>query len=420
MSLRNTGRNAKSELLEQLIRDTTQEIEGASFDEDEAKRVLAAHDEQEVALSTSVQNLTAEIQQLETARRESWNNMVRRRSRVVSIDQLLDRFDLLMRHYQSDLDRLSFISEGEYLLSQLGDAHCPLCGHLLDEHTRDQVAADDQMQNDMQGATRVEAGKIRLHMADLEQTVGSLRNEKDGHQAAIDEIRETINGIDTTIRNTLQPRLQTSYQQLLTWSNAKQSMALRDAVRKRIADLTDIRNSLGAEAESAEYTSAEDTLAIDAGAQRLFCDSLEALLRDWRFPNIGTVDIGAKSEIMIAGRPRASEGKGYKAVIHAAFTVALMRFARTTSRKHPCVSVIDSPLTCFKAKDQYTVEDDVQLGFYRSLMQTTEDEQVIILENNLPPAEVVEELYHEHFTGGDTGRRGFYPATTAPPPQPIA
>jgi hypothetical protein len=114
-------------------------------------------------------------------------------------------------------------------------------------------------------------------------------------------------------------------------------------------------------------------------------------------------------DLVVNGFTRFSQGKGHRAVLYAAFTIALMNVA--TSR-HPQFVVIDSPLTSYKPRDEYRVEDDLIRGFYESLVKTLDDRQVVIIENDDPPADLIPSMKHHHFSGPDgAGRQGFYPNT---------
>ena len=85
--------------------------------------------------------------------------------------------------------------------------------------------------------------------------------------------------------------------------------------------------------------------------RRNFCDALEARLRDWRFPKVGTVEFEKQKnafDIVVNGQNRKSRGKGIRALLHSAFTITMMYHAQD---RHPKLVVLDSPLTSFKDKD---------------------------------------------------------------------
>ena len=112
-------------------------------------------------------------------------------------------------------------------------------------------------------------------------------------------------------------------------------------------------------------------------------------------------------DIVVNGQNRTSRGKGVRALLHSAFTITLMYHAID---RHPKLVVLDSPLTSFKDKDRVNVEDDVQLAFYEELVETSEDVQIILLENKEPPEHLRDQMNYIHFSGNESlGRFGFYP-----------
>lgn len=55
---------------------------------------------------------------------------------------------------------------------------------------------------------------------------------------------------------------------------------------------------------------------------------------------------------MIHGKRRGSQGKGKRAITHAAFTIGLMDFCAAEGRQHPGFVVLDSPpLLAYRAPE---------------------------------------------------------------------
>ena len=84
---------------------------------------------------------------------------------------------------------------------------------------------------------------------------------------------------------------------------------------------------------------------------------------------------------------------------------------------HPGLVILDSPLVTFRDSDETDeVLTDSQTkvvvrdAFYRNLANCPKDCQIIILENEDPPDDLVESISYHHFTGSSSlGRRGFFP-----------
>ena len=94
---------------------------------------------------------------------------------------------------------------------------------------------------------------------------------------------------------------------------------------------------------------------------------------------------------MISGKERASEGKGFRATAYAAFMIGLLDFCSdsTVNLPHPGIVVLDSPLVTYKRRDTTPgeeISEDVTAAFYKALAKLPAGKQVIVLENNDPPA----------------------------------
>lgn len=118
-------------------------------------------------------------------------------------------------------------------------------------------------------------------------------------------------------------------------------------------------------------------------------------------------------DFVINGKHRSSNGKGHRAITHAAATLALMKLTEDKSLLHPGFVVLDSPLLAYEkpenASDDLS-QTDVNLHFFSSLAAWT-SVQTIILENrkSIPP-EFSEGEGITRFTKSTThGRYGFFP-----------
>ena len=116
-------------------------------------------------------------------------------------------------------------------------------------------------------------------------------------------------------------------------------------------------------------------------------------LRAWRFPVTTDVVYDSDSDdIAVDGKPRAANGKGVRAVMHAAFVVGLMRHCLSKDTPHTGFVVIDSPSdpiseapTATTLKETRSLQADVHAATVRSLATTEGLGQTIVLENIRPP-----------------------------------
>lgn len=120
-------------------------------------------------------------------------------------------------------------------------------------------------------------------------------------------------------------------------------------------------------------------------------------------------------DIVVGDRDRSVDGKGVRAITHAAFTLSLNNYCVDRDMPTPSFVVIDSPLVVYREPDdgEKDFAPDVKANFYRQIAEDTVDRQVIVFENDDPPSDLPESIHVIHFSGSDRGRYGFIPS--APP-----
>jgi hypothetical protein len=115
-------------------------------------------------------------------------------------------------------------------------------------------------------------------------------------------------------------------------------------------------------------------------------------------------------DIRINNSPRATNGKGYRAITYTSFLYGLMQYALSKERSHPGFMVFDSPLTTFKERagidlSEEQVSQNVEQAFFNSLAKTEIGQQVIVLE---PDLTISRKMNYVHFSGQtNVGRRAF-------------
>lgn len=142
---------------------------------------------------------------------------------------------------------------------------------------------------------------------------------------------------------------------------------------------------------------------------------VQTLLEGWKYPDLTRVTFSdEKVDLIISGKERGSEGKGFRAIANAAFMIGLLDYcsASETELPHPGLVVLDSPLVTYKRRDTEpgeAIPEDVTTAFYEALSKLSAESQVIVLENNDPPADLHQKIHYTHFSRSTIGRYGFFP-----------
>jgi hypothetical protein len=153
---------------------------------------------------------------------------------------------------------------------------------------------------------------------------------------------------------------------------------------------------------------------LPAAVAESFAKAVEAILKDWHFPDADRVFFDAKArDLIIGGKLRTARGKGLRAITHAAFTVGLLEHCRTNGTPHPGFVVLDSPLLAYRepeGDDLDLVDTDLNAQFYRYLSELDDDRQVIVIENKDPPTAALNRPNVQMFSKNPhSGRYGFFP-----------
>ena len=401
------------EVLVPMIEDLRAEIAEAGDRRDHLEREIAQIDEQLGELSEAVAASGDAVREQLTRRNEALAAAERARKRVTRSSELQSRFKLLAEHYASDVQRLEFAMESGHFFQQLAASHCPRCGRTLtDEDQCHPELADFAA---IERASRVEIKKLAPKIAELRITIADVERETaeaggdrrhwQKHAAAIDrEIQLVANPTAAKARARVQglaKRRRQLEERLLRFRELDRYLTM-----KQEADL--------ARRQAIETFRPRQ----DATSLRSLQEHVRRTLNAWHLPVASDVVYDIRDDdLVVDGKARAANGKGVRAVMHAAFTVGLMRHCFDKNTPHAGFVVIDSPLTPFRGSASDDEEDpqeraDVHSASLHSLASVVGAGQTVIIDNIDPPTDLDDGAEVVVFTGpGARGRHGFYPTS---------
>jgi hypothetical protein len=126
-------------------------------------------------------------------------------------------------------------------------------------------------------------------------------------------------------------------------------------------------------------------------------------------------------DLKIDGKRRRDNGKGVRALTHAAFKVAPLLYCRERDLPHPGFLVLDTPLLTYRdrltskygelsADEEEIASLSLKDHFFEHLAAESQEAQFIILENIDPPANIADLAHVEVFFGSRGGGRfGLFP-----------
>ncbi|MYC69003.1 MAG: hypothetical protein F4X12_22065 [Acidobacteriia bacterium] len=334
----------------------------------------------------------------------------RRKERMAEIDELSSRFDLLGRHYQSDLKRLEAIHESGSMFVHLERNTCPLCGA---EPENQHLESDcDGNTEALVEAADAEIEKVRQLNRELGATVDVLRGEREQIDSELPALHEQYSDLDSRVSEVVAPAVtsqRASYNELSSKRVAiLQSVQSLTQLEKLVRQRGELEREDNGETETPETRTEIGSSTLNALAQ-----TVQRVLSDWHYPNVEPVFFDeVKKDFQIGGKRRGSTGKGLRAITHAAVNIALLEFCLDAGLPHPGFVVLDSPLLAYwepEGDEDDLTGTDLKERFYEYLLGLRADVQVIVVENEHPPDFVVERSNVVVFTKNPhQGRYGFF------------
>ena len=384
------SRTAKVEVIDDLIVENRERLAGLIGEDDDGndlleqvERLNRTLDREKIALDQSEEEYRA----VASRRNETRQALEEARGRRAEIVELLERFQLLDNHYQSDLVRLEGIRESGALVSALDAQKCPLCGAEPDEQHLD-GDCDGNVEAVVRAAD-AEAKKIRQLRDELADTVAQLNEEAQKYDSLTPILSKLLRVTVDELQG-INPELKSqrvAYTELLNRRSSVES-ALR--ILSTISELGERRTELEAAPQTPPQQN-EPALDLSLSTLNSFSTVYEEVLKSWNLPDIDRVYFEQPSrDFVISGKLRSARGKGMRALSHAAFTVSLLEFTKHNELSHPGFAVLDTPLLAYRepdGDDDDLTGTDVHQHFYEMLHAMT-DRQIIILENVDPPSDI--------------------------------
>ncbi|HWW59134.1 MAG TPA: AAA family ATPase [Sphingopyxis sp.] len=407
------SRQARLQLLAEFIDESESRIDrldgGENFRtelEEQQSRLERAIDQERQVLSAS----EVEYRQALNARNSIRTSYAEAEERLAEISEMLARFDLLERQYSTDLQRLENIREAGTLFFALPSENCPFCGSKPEHHD---PKSDCQASTEaIVSAAEGEQAKIRSLQGELGDVIETLKIEHRQVHSQLPEIRTNLLEASAALVD-ISPQISAQRSRFSEFLDKKSEVERNMELFENLDRLQQKQREIEQETQREAN---EDDPTSPLPVKPLFDLSryVAELLDDWGLVESPQVHFDKETrDFVINGKHRSSNGKGHRAITHAAATLGLLKFTEAKKLPHPGFVILDSPLLAYEKpenEDDDLSGTDVNLKFLRSLAGWTSC-QTIILENKKSiPAEFETGEGVTRFTKSEaSGRYGFFP-----------
>jgi chaperonin cofactor prefoldin len=411
-TVRKAAKAAKIELVDELLAQLDAELSMPPPDQQETKDQMDNLDASTSDLLARLQSAQNELDSFVVQRRAAVDQTRELEERADELDLTLQRFAKLQAIYSSDLERLHSIEEGGYVLAAMAGRDCPVCGAPPGAQTQNHAAEDISV---AYMAAAAEARKIEREQRELSHVVASLEAEVIGLRRTLQKLEDDAKALDDRIR-ALRPQ-EASLRESYETYNSELARVVK------VLDLFDRRTKLATRraeigAIATRRVGEAPPVGPDSTTLFNFGETVKAVLTAWKFPNAEKAQFdGATNDITIGGKPRSANGKGVRAVLHAAFNVAVFIHCIENQLPHPGFLVLDTPLLTYRepltSKHGELTQDELALKasslaehFYKHLASLKEHLQIIVIENSDPPS-VIQPLSRIEVLTGQPGEGRF-------------
>jgi hypothetical protein len=408
--------NAKLTLISELLKPIEQRIQAGDLLKDgDRGSTISRTDESIERLSSSLAEDRRERAMLQRERSDALTSLQSAESQIMAIDELMARYELLHKRYDSDLDRLDFIAEGSYFLNGLQETRCPLCDQPMGEEHRHKFESYADLKT-VYSSSQAEAAKILGLRNELVETISTLKIRRAEREDQRGRASEELAQIAVRIDRELVPALQATKSQLDDLIQRRLELEALKVDAEQADALIAVREVLAATLIKPD-SAPKKWEAIDSIAAHKFCLEIQKVLKEWAWKGPAQVEFDDKRfDIKVDGKARQSNGKGVRAILQAAFVVALLRFCHENQTPHPGFVVLDSPLTTFKqGRDSgidESIDPSIEAAFWMSIKKLKSDLQIVVLDNKEPPPHIASAISYTWFAGAQARageRRGFIP-----------
>lgn len=400
--MNNVKIEAKIEVLDNLISNYIQELQEKN---NINKNDCVSNIEELIQeIRNNIDSKQSKLEEYDIKRQTLLKEIIDKDNSIQYNSEVIKKFKLLKDNYLSDLKRLEFIDDANYYINQLDDVKCPICSSEMKIEEIDIYTISESI--------LAEKNKLNKKITELNEVILEIENKNMEIIKVKDEIKLEVDKLTQEINLKLKPIIDLKVNELAEILEKREEINRVKFIEDKLEEAKKLKNDLSSKKVNVNNVKAELNKINDENSKDL-CLEVSNLLDEWNLFKSPQVSFDLKTyDLEINGKKKASFGKGYRAIINSALSLAIMKYNILRGLPHPKIVIIDSPLITFKEKDsgEEKISEVVKSSFYEYLAENFKKQQVIVLENADPQKELLDKINYYHFTKNkNNGRYGFFP-----------
>lgn len=360
--------------------------------------------------SNTLGDMILRINALRNAISEINSECIRKETEVAELnkkcfaDELkIKDFESVYSYYLGQLNKNGMITTYADFLAQVPQLDCPVCG----KRFGDETSFNEDKFKELFLYFEKQSQKLQNKVEGVKETITDVNERLKANQEKIKELQSQTSNAKEKVKN-LQVELSELNKNIAV---IRQLDAMQKTLEVYQQELIEVESNIVSYGEKVKKDK-KVKASVDTTVFKSYCDEVYKVLNQWGFNVDSTISLDPGIlDIEMGENSRTSWGKGYRAFVMSAMTIALMRYCFNNSRLHPGFVVLDSPLVSLKERklgnDNEWVSDYMERKMIENIY--TEDclHQVIIFENKELKYEL--DFNYVEFAHEGDDRKGFIP-----------
>lgn len=317
----------------------------------------------------SISNALAEAQHL-------LSEIVTVEERAAESELMLSRFQSLRSQYTTDINRLTFIVEGEQITADIPQiTKCPFCAGKMPARKKKSYI----------NASRSELHRIMQQLQGLTKTEESIQEEHRATLSQLESLRAQRADIDHVIASELKPRAAKLAKSIDTYrayiQAQKEVDVIADFAQSWARDIDSFETEASLEEKDKKEYRPYDY--FPEGFQVTMTQYAEEILKECRYENITSARFDMNVfDIEVNGRAKkTSRGKGYRAYLNSVVALMFRRYMYEHALYNPHLLIIDTPLHGLDEGVPDAAPESMRTALFSYFINHQAEGQIIIVEN---------------------------------------